>query len=326
MDVLCVIEDVFVAGSGGRAPRLDGVSLEIVSGVNALMGPSGSGKTTLINVLAGFERPDRGRVEWSADVAGRGKRGVFWAPSEGGLWPGMTVSGHLREVAPRNPRISSGDVLDALGLGEKAAAKPAFLSKGERARLSIARALAAEPRLLLLDEPLLNIAPAARHALWNAVLEMAEVAGSAVFYASHYPESVVGSAGRVVVLEEGRVAYDGAVDDLYATPPDGAVGEALGPLNAFEESERAFLPGFDVERFPVLVRPEMVSIEPRAGGGFVVEGTVFRGSFAETALRRSGTEECKTLLHRPAATLPEGAEAALEFLATNGRNTPHPSA
>jgi len=313
MEVLCAFDKVVVNGTGGRPLRLDGVSLEITTATTALMGPSGSGKSTLINVAAGFETPDSGSFEWSAELAERGARRVFWAPSEGGLWPRMTVSEHLDEVAPRNPRISSGALLAAMEIEDKRDVFPAFLSKGERARLAIARALAAAPRLLLLDEPLLNIAPAARSKLWKTVLDIAGENGSALFYATHAPENVVGAAERAAILDAGKIVCDASVDELYHSPPNLALGEALGELNSFGEEESEFLGGFEAGAFPVFIRPERISIAEAPEGPFVVERSLFKGAIAGTALKSRGTGARKTVFHRPAAPFPEGTRVSLSL-------------
>jgi ABC-type multidrug transport system ATPase subunit len=318
MDVLCAFDNVVVKGAGGRPRRLDGLSLEITSASTALMGPSGSGKTTLVNVVAGFEKPDSGALEWSPELAGKGMRRMFWAPSEGGLWPRMTALEHLDEVAPRNPRISSSALLDAMGIEDKKKVFPAFLSKGERARLAIARALAANPKLLLLDEPLLNIAPAARSKLWKTVLDIAEENGSALFYATHAPENVVGAAERAIILDAGKIVYDGSVDELYHSPSNLALGEALGELNAFEESEAEFLGGFKPDVFPVFIRPERISVVTATDGPCVVRLSRFKGATAETTLENRKTGARKTIIHRPSAPLRTGAETAVEIKANSG--------
>ncbi len=311
MDVLCEIKDLVVPNPNGVSPRLDSISLRIFSRHTALLGESGAGKTTLLNVLAGFERDFRGKLEWTAEIAEIGRRGIFWAPSEGGLWPHFTALEHLEEVSPASPTLTPKEIFMAMGLEGKENARPALLSKGERARLSLGRALAAAPRLLLLDEPLLNVSPTARVPLWNSVVEIAKSNRSAILHATHAPECVVGSAEVALVLNKGRLVFDGSVDELYRRPPDVVAGRALGALNVFEGEIMELLQGGEGNGKAVLARPEMVSVNPDPGGGFTVEGSIFRGTRADTTLRHTDSGILVKVSHCPRTPLGIGVNATL---------------
>ena len=315
MDVLCDIKELVVPGVDCVAPRLDSVSLRIFAEHTALLGDSGAGKTTLLNVLAGFERDFRGKVEWSAEIAKKGRRGIFWAPSEGGLWPHMTALEHLLEVAPPSPAVTPEELFSSMGLGGKENVRPALLSKGERARLSLARALAAAPRLLLLDEPLLNVSPAARVALWDTVVGVAETSGAVLLHATHAPECVVGSAVNALVLHAGRVVFDGLVEDLYLRPPDVVAGRALGTLNVFD-GETLKLLGMEEQTGSrtIMARPEMVVVAPHPEGEFVVKQSVFRGNRADTTLTRVDSGALVKVSHRPRVPLETGTKVSLTLL------------
>ena len=314
MDVLCEIKNLTVSGAGGMRPRLESVSTRICAEHTVLLGDSGAGKTTLLNVLAGFERRFSGKVEFAAEIAEKGRRGIFWAPSEGGLWPHMTAIEHLFEVSPPSPVVAPEEIFSSMGLAGKEDMRPALLSKGERARLSLARALAAAPKLLLLDEPLLNVAPAARVALWDAAVQIAKANGSVLLHATHAPECVVGSAVKALVLNEGKLIFDGLVDELYWSPPNVLAGRALGALNVFDGELLSIL-GLETGEGggAVFARPEMIAVLADSSGGFVVENSVFRGTRADTTLRHVASDVLVDISHRPTSPLASGVKVTLRL-------------
>src|SRR5436190_3191501 len=130
--------------------RLHEVSVAISPGVTAVLGWSGAGKTSLLNLLVGFEKPERGIIA--------GPRSVFWVPQNGGLWPHCTAREHLRIVKKSDEGVD--EMLEAFDLTERSDARPSELSDGEQARLSVARALMATVDVLVMDEPLVHVDPA----------------------------------------------------------------------------------------------------------------------------------------------------------------------
>src|SRR5215203_5448133 len=143
----------------GNRRAVDGVDLRLErGGFLAVLGPSGSGKTTLLRMIAGFERPDAGVVRIAgATVAGPGAwvepeaRRIGMVFQQGALFPHLTVSGNVAFGARRADRV--GECLDLVGLAARASGYPHELSGGERQRVALARALAADPEVVLHDEP-----------------------------------------------------------------------------------------------------------------------------------------------------------------------------
>src|SRR5215218_7453915 len=113
--------------------RLESISLSIEPGVTAVLGWSGAGKTSLLNVLVGFEKPNRGILD--------SPKSLYWSPQNHGLWPHCTTREHLELIRASNARID--ELLAAFDLIDRAGVRPHELSQGERSRLSVARALAA---------------------------------------------------------------------------------------------------------------------------------------------------------------------------------------
>jgi ABC-type multidrug transport system ATPase subunit len=274
--------------------RLRGVSLAIGRGVTAVLGHSGAGKTSLLNVLVGFEAPDAGVCEGPM-VSGAWRRPVFWAPQDDGLWPHLTVREHL---ALLDAGRATG-LLEDFDLAGRAGVLPRVLSRGERARLAVARALAADAAVLVMDEPLAHVDPARAGRYWTVIRQHIERQGASLVFATHAPAAVLGEAGNVICLKDGTVQYAGGVEALYRTPATSELAGCLGEANWLEAADaRLWLQAERVA--PWCLRPEQVCVVPAEDGLFTVVMARFRGSVAEVRLSHSVGGVERTFWHRPA--------------------------
>ncbi|MFD9407030.1 ABC transporter ATP-binding protein [Streptomyces sp. NPDC059989] len=210
----------------GAAPVLERTDLEVPAGsFTALLGPSGCGKSTILNLVAGFVRPTEGRVTaGSAPVRGPGpERGVVF--QHYALFPWRTAVGNVefalkRLGLPRPERRRRAlAALAEVGLAEGANKYPAQLSGGMQQRVALARALAAEPEVLLMDEPFGALDALTRSRMQILLRELWQQRGTTVLFVTHDIDEALALAERVVVLggTPGRVLADHAVP---AGPPD----------------------------------------------------------------------------------------------------------
>jgi ABC-type Fe3+/spermidine/putrescine transport system ATPase subunit len=211
---------------GGRVVLRD-LSLEVVPGEwLALLGPTGSGKSTLLRLMAGLEKPDAGEAlldgRPAASVPAR-DRGVGMVFQGLALWPYLTVEEHLRECA----RGDAGELMERFELNGLARRRPHELSGGEQQRLALARALAAKPRLLLLDEPFTGLDPILRRNLSDLIGNVHRELDLTTVYVSHFLETPVLRAGRVALLRDGRILQAGPLSELRAMPADDWVSAFL---------------------------------------------------------------------------------------------------
>jgi ABC-type multidrug transport system ATPase subunit/sugar lactone lactonase YvrE len=302
---------------GSRRPRLADVSLEIGAGVTAILGHSGAGKTSLLNLLVGFEKPEQGSISTRLDRSAS-RLPLYWGPPDDGLWPHLTVEQHVRAVSPatsgRHGHFEK--LLDAFHLSDKIGRFPDQLSQGERARLSLVRALASDAEVLVLDEPLVHVDPAGARRFWEALRNfLRESARTAVIFSTHSPEVVLHEAEQVVCLSEGRVVYAGSVKQLYYDPPDRDLAWCLGPANWIDDGERPdWLAGHAAGRR--CYRPEQLSITPAETGPLVVQSAVFSGSVGETELLDERSGRARHVFHRPAGdVLRTGQRVAVHVVA-----------
>jgi len=201
------------------------------SGVLALFGPSGSGKTTLVNMLAGLVKPDAGRISISGQVAFDSaaeidlppeRRRIGYVFQEGHLFPHLDVRANLlygyRRVPASERRMGPGEIVDMLGISHLLARRPATLSGGEKQRVAIGRALLANPRLLLLDEPLAALDAERKAEILPFIERLRDEVSLPIVYVSHDTTEVLRLADAMLLLERGRIAAMGPVAQIYGRP------------------------------------------------------------------------------------------------------------
>ncbi|MFW6108598.1 MAG: ATP-binding cassette domain-containing protein, partial [bacterium] len=300
----------------GKAPvRLDDVTVTIPPGVTAILGASGAGKTSLLNLLVRYERPDQGAVV--ATVAkGPHALPVYWAPQTAGLWPHLTVQEHVEAVAPRgaDPDAATA-LLEALDVAHRAEARPDELSEGERSRVAVARALAADAAALVMDEPFASVDVARVGRYWAVVRERLAASGASLVFATHRPEAVLAEAERVVCLREGRLIYEGTVADLYWRPRSPEEAACLGEANWLSPDEARTWLGRELDA-PRCYRPEQLAVAETDGGPLVVEASRFKGAVAEVELVHEPSGRRRRFVHRPSTNhLRAGARVVVRVLA-----------
>lgn len=221
---MSAIEFHHVAVAVGARDVLDDVTLAVDPGeVVALVGPSGCGKSTLLRLAAGFLAPKRGSVRLrGVTVASDGRvhvqpedRRLAWVPQDLALWPHLTVAGNLafglaaRGVPEPERCARVAAMLARVGLGGLGERAPGTLSGGERQRVAIGRALVGQPDAVLLDEPFTALDLVLKPEILGLVRGLLAESGAATLVVTHDPGDAVALASRVVVLEAGKVAYDG---------------------------------------------------------------------------------------------------------------------
>ncbi|HEV8503035.1 MAG TPA: ABC transporter ATP-binding protein [Casimicrobiaceae bacterium] len=226
----------------GAFNALDTVSLAVGDGeFVAILGPSGCGKTTLLRQIAGFDRPDAGRIEIGDAVVSTPQRQV--PPEERrigivfqsyALWPHMSVAENvaygLTVSGVRDPERAQ-RVAAALALVELdgfADRRPAHLSGGQRQRVALARCLVTEPSLVLLDEPLANLDVHLRASMEREFARFHERTGTTMVYITHDQAEAMALADRIAVMDKGRVLQYATPSVLYREPADATVARFIG--------------------------------------------------------------------------------------------------
>jgi molybdate transport system ATP-binding protein len=203
------------------------VKLEAAGGLIALFGRSGSGKTSIVNVIAGLIRPDRARIEIDGTVLNDTGRAVFvprhrrrvgYVFQEGRLFPHLTVRQNLLYgrwfAGIRRPDDDFERVVDLLGIGHLVDRRPGRLSGGEKQRVAIGRALLADPRLLLMDEPLASLDEDRKGEILPYIERLRDGSKIPIVYVSHSVAEVARLATAIVLIADGKVAAAGPTAEI----------------------------------------------------------------------------------------------------------------
>lgn len=318
------ISVVDVAKRFGDFAALDHVNLDVRSGeLLALLGPSGSGKTTLLRIVAGLEWPDTGTVRFDGEdvlLRSAGQRRVGFVFQHYALFRHMTVFENVAfglRAKPRKYRLSESEIrtrvnelLDLVQLGWLATRFPSQLSGGQRQRIALSRALAVEPRVLLLDEPFGSLDAKVRKELRRWLRNLHNEIHVTSIFVTHDQEEAMEVADRVVVMDKGRIEQTGTPQQVYDQPQTPFVHEFIGESIALpvvvHGSEVRFggLPtGLDPQGMPdgaatLFARPFNMTILPTPDGS-EFKGVVRRvhgigaGRRVEIAL---GNEQAQTIV------------------------------
>jgi sulfate/thiosulfate transport system ATP-binding protein len=229
----------------GDFTALDDVSLEIPDGaLTALLGPSGSGKSTLLRVIAGLEVPDAGTVEIAgADATGvpPQRREIGFVFQHYAAFKHMTVRDNvafglkIRKRSKDEIAARVGELLGIVGLDGYAERYPSQLSGGQRQRMALARALAVEPRVLLLDEPFGALDAKVRGELRAWLRRLHDEVHVTTVLVTHDQEEAMEIADHIAVMDHGRIEQVGGPRDLYDRPATPFVMRFLGPVTQLGE-------------------------------------------------------------------------------------------
>jgi sulfate transport system ATP-binding protein len=230
----------------GEFVALDGVSLTVADGsLTALLGPSGSGKSTLLRVIAGLERPDEGRVLISGrdcTAVAPQDRGVGFVFQHYAAFKHMTVRRNvafgleIRKRPKQQIEERVNELLHLVHLEGFADRYPAQLSGGQRQRMALARALAVEPKVLLLDEPFGALDATVRQELRRWLRRLHDEVHVTTVFVTHDQEEAMEVAEEMVVMNDGRIEQTGSPREVYANPASDFVMSFVGPVAQLGEA------------------------------------------------------------------------------------------
>lgn len=229
---------------GSDTPAVNSINLTVKDGeFMCLLGPSGCGKTTILRMIAGVEHASGGEIRIGDKVVDSVARGTYVPPEKRGiglvfqsyaLWPHMTVEqnvdfGLRLQKVPTKERIARcQDVMEKLRIADYASRYPAQLSGGQQQRVALARMLAVNPGVLLLDEPLSNLDATLRLEMRAELRRLHETFGTTIVFVSHDQWEAMTLATTIAVMSAGHMQQVGTPDEIYATPANRFVAEFIG--------------------------------------------------------------------------------------------------
>jgi len=323
----------------GDVKAVDDIDLQVKDGeLFFLLGPSGCGKTTTLRVIAGFYKPERGRVYFDDRLINDippYRRNVGMVFQNYALWPHMTaydnvIYGLKVRKIPVSERVRRArEALDIVQMREFATRYPNQLSGGQQQRIALARAIVTEPDVLLLDEPLSNLDAKLRIETRHEIKRIQRELGTTSIYVTHDQEEALSMADNIAIMNEGRIAQIGSPRDIYSKPSNSFVAGFIGETNFIEgevgsireeeglltirvSSGDEVLAKVPYERFTVgqkvlcSVRPEnirLMEIPPSLSGGQAYEAEIlhmtYYGVIEHYVIRSFGGKEVKVINFNP---------------------------
>jgi sulfate transport system ATP-binding protein len=301
----------------GDFVALENVSLEIPDGsLTALLGPSGSGKSTLLRIIAGLEHPDKGNVEIHGSDATSvppQRRGIGFVFQHYAAFKHMTVRDNvafglkIRKVGKQRVQERVDELLGIVGLAGYHERYPNQLSGGQRQRMALARALAVEPKVLLLDEPFGALDAKVRAELREWLRRLHDEVHVTTVLVTHDQEEAMAISDHIAVMDDGKIEQVGGPRELYDQPANGFVMRFLGPVSRVGDN---------------LVRPHDITIllNPEDGARqATVTRIVHLGFEVRVQLEVEGEEPISAQVTRNEADQLELVEGGTVWVRTAGR-------
>jgi iron(III) transport system ATP-binding protein len=330
-------------GPAHKGPAaLTNINLTVEAGeFIVLLGPSGSGKTTLLRCIAGLEQADEGEIALFGRTAFSGERSIYVPPEKRdigmvfqsyAIWPHVTVLQNValplikgrRRMSPPSAREKALAALDLMGISHLADRSATLVSGGQQQRIALARAIAVEPSLLLMDEPLSNLDPRLRDKIRDEIGALAERLNITVIYVTHSRVEAMALADRIVIIGDGLVHQEGTPEQIYKHPTTLHVADFLGDMNWIQgkvdiaaknqiRTQIGLLTGIGHSHAPgsdvvVGIRPEdIVILEGGRGGVGSVQAKLIHTAYLGEYYLYSFDCAGKTIVAKTLAKLPPSA-------------------
>lgn len=271
--------------SFGTVRAVDNISLDIYAGeFLTLLGPSGSGKTTVLRMIAGFEKPDSGRIELGGkDVSQLPpyERDVNTVFQDYALFPHMDVIANIEYglrvagIAKEERIVRAQQALSQVRLTGYGNRKPAELSGGQRQRVALARALVNRPSVLLLDEPLGALDLKLREQMQIELKDLQREVGITFIFVTHDQEEALTMSDRIAVFSQGKIEQLGTPREVYENPSSSFVSEFVGQTNKIT-----------IDGMQINIRPEFITVSKSIKrGDRAVKGTLHDAIFVGATTR-----------------------------------------
>ncbi|WMM24301.1 ABC transporter ATP-binding protein [Tissierella sp. MB52-C2] len=251
-----------------------------------ILGPSGCGKTTTLNLLGGFLYPDKGEIlldELNITKFPPEKRPISTVFQNYALFPHMNVIENIaygirfyRKEKKRKAMEIAKDYINIVGLEGYEKSKVGNLSGGQQQRVALARSMATNPKILLLDEPLSNLDASLRVKMREELKELQKRLNITMIFVTHDQSEALSLSDKIVVMEKGNIVQIGSPKEIYFYPANEYVASFIGKSNLFIEDEKNYI-----------LRPEDIKMERSINGKYIIKEKVFMGQHTEYKIQNN---------------------------------------
>ncbi|MCM8540775.1 MAG: ATP-binding cassette domain-containing protein [Lentisphaeraceae bacterium] len=297
-EFLWTLEDISV--NGIQQKRLNSICLNIPPGMSSIIGWSGAGKSTLIDLLSGQIEKSSGNISRNFQNE-NSPIPLYIVPQNFGLWPQLSVMDHILKSMPTKDKVTAENLLTSFDLQEKTESSIDQLSQGECSRLAVARALATEAQVILMDEPLSNVDPSRKSSYWKIIQEYALANKRSVIFSTHEPSEALAYSQNSICLHKGSLVSSGNTYELYNSPKDELTASLLGPGNWLDNENFANKVKF--------CRPENLRIEESEQGEYAIIKSTFFGHYSRSELNNG-----KSYFHTSPKVLAKGMKVIITLL------------
>lgn len=331
-----------------QIPAVNQVSFDLQQGeLLGLLGPSGCGKTTLLRIIAGFEAPCQGKIELQGKiVAGEGywlepeKRRTGMVFQDYALFPHLTVAENLafglktQKPRPSRQQIQQriAEVLNLVGLSGLEKRYPHQLSGGQQQRIALARALAPQPELILLDEPLSNLDVQVRERLRHEIRRILKSTNTAAIFVTHDQEEAMAIADKIGVMQKGKLEQIGTPEEIYSQPQSKFVAEFVTQANFLQAEKQGdlwctelgkwqIIQPFQYNYGELMFRQEDVILSPDESAITVIQEREFLGREYRYCLQTNSGKRIHARTNLM-TQLPVGAKVKLDICPQNAQVFP----
>lgn len=273
--------------SFGKTEVLHNINLEIQDGeLFTLLGPSGCGKTTLLRIIAGFIKPTTGSVLLNEDNITSlppEKRNIGTVFQNYALFPNMNVEDNIlyglkiKKLNKTELDYRLKHYLDLVGMYEYRKRKISELSGGQQQRVALARSLAIEPNVLLLDEPMSNLDAALREKMREEIRSLQQKLKITTLFITHDQKEALSISNKIAVIKDGKCIQQGTPEEIYNSPIDEFVANFVGESTILSKDEASAF-GIKTEQISLYIRPEKFKLLP-IDNSFGLEGKVLKKTF-----------------------------------------------
>lgn len=275
---------------------LNDISFALNAGeFGCLLGSSGSGKSTLLRIIAGLEVPDSGSVSLEGNtLSGNSvfikpeKRNIGMIFQDYALFPHLTIEQNINfGISKSTNKAIVNKLIQILGLSDYLLRYPHQISGGQQQRVAIARSLAVNPKIILMDEPFSNLDEWMKEEVRDELKAILRELGATVLFVTHHATDAISFADKIMIMDNGKIIQQGVANEIIDSPVNSKIAGIFGKVNLFSSDDLKRLFGIEKEVGTYFIKPEHFEVENAKK--WLVTECIYHGNYYDTNLKMDNT-------------------------------------